>query len=283
MSENKIAIVTDSSAHIPESALEGLDIITIPLWLIWDEQRYRDSLDIDSPTFYQRLKSSKTLPSSSQPTPGEFIELFQKLSDKFEHIVVPIVSSAISGTYASAVLAQQALPELDIRVIDTLQSAMGCGIISLCAARAAAVGKSVEEVVATVKETCEKTYMMFVVDTLEYLHRGGRIGGAKRLLGSALKIKPLLHFHEGTIQPLASIRTKAKAVATLLDMIEEKIKGTRIVEAAVMDIDVPDEGDSLAERLKARFIIPVVHRGGVSPVVGTHVGPGALGVAFSLE
>jgi len=283
MTKNKIAIVTDSSAHIPEVAQQGLDIVTIPLWLLWDEVRYRDNVDIDAPTFYQRLRSSKTLPSSSQPTPGEFMELFQKLSEKFDHIVVPLVSSAISGTYDSAIMALKELPELDIHVIDTMQAAMGSGIVNLCAARAAALGESVEEVLNIVKEKCEKTYMLFVVDTLEYLHRGGRIGGAKRLLGSALNIKPLLHFSEGTIQPLASIRTKSKAISMLLDLVEDKITSSRIVEAAVMDIDVPEEGDSLADKLRARFNIPILHRGGVSPVVGTHVGPGALGVAFSIE
>ena len=103
------------------------------------------------------------------------------------------------------------------------------------------------------------------------------------MLGSVLKIKPLLHFHEGTIQPLASVRTKTKAVARLLELMEERIGGGQIVEAAVMDIDVPDEGDSLADKLKQRFGIPNIYRTGVSPVVGTHVGPGALGVAFSIE
>jgi DegV family protein with EDD domain len=283
MNTHKIVIVTDSSAHIPEPDLQGLDIVTIPLWLIWDEQRYRDSVDIDPPTFYSRLKSSKTLPSSSQPTPGEFIELFQDLAKTYDHIFAVLVSGGISGTFASAVLAKENLPDLDIHLIDTKQSAMGAGIAVLTAARAAAEGKSIEEVIALTKAKCEKTFMVFVVDTLEYLHRGGRIGGAKRLLGSALKIKPLLHFSEGTIQPLASIRTKAKAIQLMLDKVEEKISGSRILEAAVMDIDVPEEARALAAKLKERFNIPVLHMGGVSPVVGTHVGPGALGVAFCIE
>ena len=283
MNENKIAIVTDSTAHIPESITKGLDIFTIPVWLIWDGQKYRDNVDIDSPTFYDRLKTSKTLPTTTQPSPAEFITLFEKLSKKFDSIVNVLVSGEISGTVASALMAQKELPHLDIHVINTLQAAMSSGIPTLTAARAALEGKSVKEIVALTKMKCENTFMYFVVDTLEYLHRGGRIGGAKRLLGSALKIKPLLHFHEGTIQPLASIRTKSKAISLLLDLVEEKISGSRIVEAAVMDIDVQAEGDSLAEKLTQRFNIPLMHRTGVSPVVGTHIGPGALGVAFSIE
>ena len=283
MTEKKIAIVTDSTAHLPESACKGLDIVTIPVWLIWDEERYRDNVDIDSPTFYARLKTSKTLPTTTQPSPAEFISLFEKLSEKFSSIIAVLVSGEISGTVSSAIMAKKELPHLDIHVINTLQAAMGSGIPTLTAARAALEGKSVKDVVAIAKERCEKTFIYFVVDTLEYLHKGGRIGGAKRLLGSALKIKPLLHFHEGTIQPLASIRTKTKAISLLLDLVDEKITGSRIVEAAVMDIDVPHEGDSLAEKLTQRFNIPLMHRTGVSPVVGTHIGPGALGVAFSIE
>lgn len=283
MNEHKIVIVTDSSAHIPESALDDLPIHVIPLWLIWGEQRYRDCVDMDPPTFYQRLKASRTLPSSSQPTPGEFADVFKALSSTYAHIIAVLVSGDISGTVQSAVLAKQDLPELDIHVIDTKQAAMGAGIAVLTAARAAMEGKTVEEIIALTQEKCAKTFMMFVVDTLEYLHRGGRIGGAKKLLGSALKIKPLLHFSEGIIQPLASIRTKAKAVNELLDQIEEKIKGSRILEVAVMDIDVPEEAKALVEMLKKRFNIPVLYLGEVSPVVGTHVGPGALGVAFSIE
>lgn len=280
---SKIAIVTDSSANIPPSLMQNLNIHIIPLWLLWDQKRYRDNVDIDTDTFYQRLKTSKTLPSSSQPTPGEFIDFFNNLAVSFDTIVAPLVSSNISGTFASAMLAKNELPDLNIELIDTRQGAMGAGLAVLTTARLAAAGETVKDIVEKTKKVCQKTYMFFVVDTLEYLHRGGRIGGAKRLLGSVLKIKPLLHFHEGTIQPLASIRTKTKAVARLLELVEERIADSRIVEAAVMDIDVPDEGDSLADKLKERFGIPAVYRTGVSPVVGTHVGPGALGVAFSIE
>jgi len=283
MNTHKIAIVTDSTAHIPKPALQGLDITVIPVWLLWGEERYRDGVDIDSPTFYRRLKTAKTLPTTSQPTPVEFASVFQELSKTADHIVAVLVSEKLSGTISSAMLAKQQLPNLDIHVIDTCSASMASGIPVLAAARAAARGDSIEEVVIAAKAKCAKTHIMFVVDTLEYLHRGGRIGGAKRYLGSALKIKPLLHISGGTIQPLASIRTKTKAIKHLLDLVEEKIKGTRIVEAAVVDIDVPDEGDSLAEMAKKRFNIDVIHRGGVSPVVGTHIGPGALGLAFCTE
>ena len=146
MTEKKIVIVTDSTAHMPESACKGLDIVTIPVWLIWNEERYRDNVDIDSPTFYERLKSSKTLPSTSQPTPAEFMTLFEKLSEKFDSIVAVLVSGEISGTVASAVMAKKELPHLDIHVIDTLQAAMGSGMAALTAARAALDGKSVKEV-----------------------------------------------------------------------------------------------------------------------------------------
>jgi len=133
------------------------------------------------------------------------------------------------------------------------------------------------------EEVREKVQFLFMVDTLEYLHRGGRIGGAKRLLGTALNIKPLLEFTGGQIEPLSQARTKKKALALMLDIAEERLSGKQMAEAAVVDIDNPSDGDAVAEMVRERFSPPVIHRGEVSPVVGTHVGPGAIGLAFYPE
>ena len=279
----KIVVVTDSSAYIPPAALEGLHVAIIPLWLISDNQRYRDGVDIDPPTFYQRLKTSKTLPTSSQPSPDEFVAFFQQLAPETEAIVNVLASSKISGTVASAQAAQERLPDLTIRVVDSLSSAMGQGLTVLAAARAAAAGGSVEDVVQAAVETRDKQHFLFVVDTLEYLHKGGRISGVKRVLGTALQIKPILHFWEGKIQPLSQARTKRKAIAQMLNIAEERLGGSAMAEAAVMDVDVVEGGDAVAEMVKERFAPPILHRSTVSPVVGTHVGPGGIGLAFSPE
>ena len=280
MSFNKIAIVTDSSTYIPAEETVGLDIHVIPLWLIWDDDRFRDGVDIQPAEFYQRLRSSKTMPSSSQPSSGEFVSLFKQLSKDYDAIVAVLVSDKISGTIASALAAQQELSDLKIEVVDSTHVSMGLGYCVLAAARAAAEGRSVEEVVQVAKRMSEKIHFLFAVDTLEFLRRGGRIGGAKALLGSALSIKPLLHFTNGQIEPLMQVRTKKKAIATMLDVAEERLAGRPMAEVTVLDVDHEEEGDRVADMVRQRFSVEKVIRSTVSPVVGTHAGPGTVGLVF---
>lgn len=280
MSLNKIAIVTDSSTYIPPEETIGLDIHVIPLWLIWDDDRFRDGVDIQPPEFYQRLRSSKTMPSSSQPSSGEFISLFKQLSKDFDAIVAVLVSDKISGTIASALAAQQELSDLKIEVVNSTHVSMGLGYCVLAAAQAAAEGKSVEEVVQAAQQMSGKINFLFAVDTLEFLRRGGRIGGAKALLGTALSIKPLLHFTDGQIEPLMQVRTKKRAIATMLDVAEERLAGRPMAEATVLDVDNEGEGDQVAEMVRQRFSVDKVIRSTVSPVVGTHAGPGTVGLVF---
>ena len=276
----KIAVVTDSSAYIPQEAQGDLHIPVIPLWLIWDNERFRDGVDIDPSTFYRRLRESKTFPTSSQPSAGEFMEFYQGVADRADAIVSVLVSSKMSGTIASAQAAQAQLPEFTIRIVDSFSISMGMGFSVLAAARAAAMGKSLDDVVAAAEEMRDRVHFLFAVDTLEYLHRGGRIGGAKRFLGTALNLKPLLHFEDGQIEPLAQIRTKRKAIAQLLQVAEERLGGKRMAEVAVLDVDTPAEGDAVAEQVKERFGVSTVYRSAVSPVVGAHAGPGTIGIVF---
>ena len=279
----KIVVVTDSTAYIPEQALGDFDIPVIPLWLIWGDERFRDSVDIDPPTFYSRLPESKVFPTTSQPSSGEFIDFFRQAGEGAETIVGVFISSKLSGTVASAQAAKIQLPDLDIRIVDSLSTSMGLGFGALAAARAVAAGKSADEAVAAAEQVCDGMDVMFVVDTLEYLHRGGRIGGAKRLLGTALNLKPLLYLEKGRIEALASVRTKRKAVARMLDVAEERLAGKRMAEAAVLDVDCPEEGKSLAEMVKERFGLSVVYQTKVTPVIGAHVGPGTVGLCFYPE
>jgi DegV family protein with EDD domain len=270
MSKQKIAIVTDSSANIS----------VIPLWLIWDGKTYRDGVDIEPAVFYQRLKESKTLPTSSQPSAQEFKDFYQKVATQADAIVSVLVSSRISGTLASAQAAAAELPDLNIKIVDSLSCAMGLGLMVLSAARAAAEGKSVDEVVAVAGQMRDRVNMLFVVDTLDYLFKGGRISGGKHLLGTVFNIKPILHFHDGQIKPFAQARSKKKAIAQLLEIIQERLGQKNMVEAAVMDVNAPEEGDAVAEIVKGKFGPTGLHRTTVSPVVGTHVGPGTIGVAY---
>lgn len=277
--DDKILVITDSSASLPAQLVASLDIRVIPLWLIWDEECFLDGVDIDPHSFYQRLKEEKSLPTSTQPSAVEFRAFFEKLRGECSGIVCVLASSQISGTVASAEAAQEFSP-VPVKVVDSAFSAMGQGLIAAQAARAAAAGASLTEVAQSAERTREKTNLLFVVDTLEYLHKGGRIGGAKRLLGTALDIKPILHFEEGTIQPLSQSRTKRKAIVELLNIAEKRLDGKEMAEAALVHVDCLDEAHRLKEDVVSRFDPGEVHISDVSPVVGTHVGPGALGLAF---
>ena len=276
---NKILVVTDSSASLPAELVKALDIRVIPLWLIWDEHCYQDGVDIDPHTFYQRLRESKTLPTSTQPSAVEFRKFFEDLADECTGIACVLASSGISGTVESALSAKE-FPPVPVEVVDSRFCAMGLGLIAAAAARAAAGKASLEIVTLTAAQTREKTHMLFVVDTLEYLHKGGRIGGAKRLLGTALDIKPILHFDQGIIQPLSQARTKKKAVRELLNIAQERLGENQMAEAAVVHVDCLEGAELLREDVVNRFNPADVHISDVSPVVGTHVGPGALGLSF---
>ena len=283
MSSHKIMVVTDSSAYIPEAALGDLSIPVIPLWVIWGEERLRDGVDIDPPTFYRRLRSAQTFPTTSQPSAGEFEDFFRQVGSGADAVVGVFLTSKLSGTVANAQAAQARLADLTIRVVDALSTSMGLGFIVLAAARAAAAGKSLDEVVAAAEEMRDRVHLLFAVDTLEYLHRGGRIGGARWLMGTALNIKPLLHLTDGTIEPLAQVRSKHKAIARMLEVAEERLGGKRMAEAAILDVDSPEEGDAIAEQVRERFGISTIYRTTVSPAIGTHAGPGTVGIAFYAE
>lgn len=280
MDEKKIVVITDSSAYIPESALTGLTIKVIPLWLLWGDESFRDGVDIQPSTFYPRLRESKMLPTSSQPTVPEFVDFYQEVAKDADAIVSVLVSTKMSGTILNAQTAVEKLPDLDIRIVDSYNCSMGLGHVVLAAARAAAEGKSVEEVVAAAEQMREKINFIFVVDTLEYLHKGGRIGGAKRLMGTALRVKPLLEFRGGQIEPLEQIRTKKKAYARILEIASERLNGKPMAEATIVDIDNPTDGDAVAQMVADHFNPKTIHRSKVSPVVGTHTGPGTIGFAF---
>jgi DegV family protein with EDD domain len=211
------------------------------------------------------------------------LDFFRQAGVGVEAVVGVFVTSKLSGTVANAQAAQAELPDITVRVVDSLSTSMGMGFMVLTAARAAAAGKSLDEVVAAAEDMRDRVHVLFAVDTLEFLHRGGRIGGAKWLLGTALSIKPLLHLDDGTIKPLVQVRTKRKAIARMLDVAEERLDGKRMTEAAVIDAGTPEEGDAIAEQVRERFGISPVYRTAVSPAIGTHAGPGTVGLVFYAE
>ena len=278
-----IAIVTDSTAYIPTDLVRKYGIHVAPQIIIWGEETIRDGVDILPEAFYERLKTAKVMPTTSQVTIAYFHELFQKLSAEGKQILAILVSSKLSGTISSAVQAKDMLPQSQIEIVDSLSTAMALGFQVLAAARAAEAGRGFAEVVAVAQSAGPKTGIVFAVETLEFLHRGGRIGGAARLLGTALNLKPVLELVDGRIEPVEKIRTKAKARERLLDIVEGRVKGKGNLRLATVHAGVKAEALELLEQAVARLKPVETIVAEASPVVGNHAGPGTVGLAYSID
>ena len=276
---SRIAVVTDSTAYLPPELVAQYGIYVMPQQLIWGDETFLDGVTMDPPTFYERLSRSADIPTTSQASAGEFADLFAEAARNADGIVGVFISTELSGTVASALTARESLPHLPIEVVDSRSTTMGLGFVALAAARAAAKGRGLAEVAAAARELVPRVNVFFVVETLEYLHQGGRIGGASRLLGSALRIKPLLHLTGGRIDALGRVRTKRKAVERMLEVMAGRV-GDAPVHAAVIHANAPEEATRLREQVRERFSYAELHLADLSPVIGTHVGPGTVGVAF---
>jgi len=279
----KIAIVTDSLSSMPAELIKQYDIKVVPQVLIWGEETFLDGVDITPSEFYARLETAEVMPTTSQATIGSFKDIFEPLVADGRQIVVIVGSTELTATMNSAEQAKAMFPQATIEIIDSLGVAMSLGFQVLAAARAADEGKSFTEVVAIARQAKEHTGVMFVVDTLEFLHRGGRIGGASRLLGTALNLKPLLELRNGRVEPVEKIRTKAKACARLLDIMEDRLAGRSQVRLSALHAAAEEEARELMEEAKKRCYPVEIIFSEVTPVVGTHSGPGTVGLAYCTD
>lgn len=277
------AFVTDSTTYFPEELRKQYDIQVVPQVLIWDDETLLDGIDIQPAQFYERLANSASMPTTSQATIGAFKDLFEPLVDAGRSIICILISSKLSGTIQSAEQAKAMFPGARIEIVDSESAAMAMGFQVLAAARSAEAGKSFDEVLQLAREAKRRTGVVLMVDTLEFLHRGGRIGGAARLLGTALNLKPILELQDGVLEAVDRVRTRSKATARLLDLLEERIDGRPNVRLAVLHAAAEPEARELLEQAAAR-VHPVEQVfSEVSPVVGAHVGPGTVGMCFSVE
>jgi DegV family protein with EDD domain len=277
---NKVAIVTDSTSYIPPDVLKEYQIQVIPLTVIWDGDSYKDGVDITTRQFYNRLEKSPTLPSTSQPPAGEFIDCFSALLESGKDILAILISAGISGTVNSALQAQADLDPSRIEVIDSQTAAMATGLHVIAAARKAAEGATLQEVAQVAREAQQRTDVVFVVDTLEFLHKGGRIGGAKRFLGSMLNVKPILEMSAGKIEAVDQVRTQKRALERMADLIREKAGGEIPLRMAVIHSNAPEMAQNLKEEIQASFSPEEIFISELSPAIGTHVGPGTLAIAW---
>jgi len=278
----KIAIVTDSSANLPEELVREHHISVIPIWLHWNGQALRDEIDIRPEELYRRLREDKSLPTTSAPSVGDFLRTYARLSKQAEAIISIHLPANLSAVYLTATTAARLVEEVAVHVVDCRSAAMGQGFIVLEAARAAEKGASVEEVLARIEELIPRVNVFATLDTLEYLHRGGRIGAAAALVGSMLRINPILYIYEGHVGVLGVPRTRKRAIRRMVEIMEERV-GSRPVHAAVMHADSLEEAESLRQEVARRFHCLELYVTEFTPVMGAHAGPGVLGLAFWSE
>lgn len=277
---SKIAIVTDSTANLPQEWICQYDIEVVPLKIHWGNDSYRDGIDLSPTEFYAKLAHSKVWPTTSQPSIQDFMDIFQRVADRADGIIVPLISSGISGTVASAQMAAQEFNRVPVEIIDTHITSMGQILIILAIARAIEQGKSLPEVKQLGEKIARKLRVFFAVDTLEYLHRGGRINGASRYLGAALNIKPILYFNEeGKIDALERVRTKRKALQRILELAEEAANG-KPVHVGIVHANAPQVAQEFQEEVNKQLKCKELFTVEFSPVIGVHVGPGTIGVAL---
>jgi DegV family protein with EDD domain len=273
-----VKIVTDSGADLPDQLTKELGITVVPIYVRFGEEVYRDRVSISEEEFYERLTHDPVHPSTTQPGPQDFLEVYQKLSADADGIVSIHISGKLSGTCNSALMARDMLEGgCPVEVVDSETLSMSVGLIVIAAAEMAKAGESLDKIVEWVKQAIPKTYLFFLLDTLEYLRRGGRIGKAKALMGSILSVKPMLTIKDGELVPAGQARTRAKGIDKLFDFVEN---AGNIQDLAVVYNTTPDEAQVLAERLGSVFAKEKIRMSRVGPGLGVHGGPGAMLVSF---
>jgi DegV family protein with EDD domain len=269
-----VRIVTDSTSSIPADIAQALDITVVPLTVFFGDEALLDGVDISSDAFFERLVASPVLPRTSQPSVAQFAEVYAKHAADGHEIVSIHISDKLSGTLNSA-RAAAGDTGTRVEIIDTEGASFWVALVAMAAARAAHEGKSADEVAAVARKAVGQMRVYFVVDTLEYLQKGGRIGKAQALLGGLLSIKPLLRVHEGEVHPYGKVRTRPKALQRLHELVRE---GGPYQEIAVLHGTSPEDAAALATDLGDLTPSPVL-AASVGAVIGVYTGPGVIGVA----
>jgi DegV family protein with EDD domain len=274
-----IRVVTDSGAHLPPALFEELGITVVPLVVNMGERTYYEGEDLDLEAFYAYLRTSPTLPTTSQPPVGRFYEVYRQLSEEGATIVSLHLSAALSGTYAAAVAAREMLPGADIHVVDTRLISVPQGILVLEAARMARAGATVKEIVERVAFMQARMAFYFVLDTLEYLAKGGRVSNVQALVGNVLQLKPILKLHEGRIEAHERVRTTQRARVRLQELIREYARGRKGLRIGVMHTRLLEVAEAVARALQEELQPVEIFVAEAGPAVATHTGPGGLGLA----
>ena len=272
-----VKIVTDSTADLPQQVAQELDITVVPLNVHFGEETFLDGVDLDSDSFFQRLTTEPRLPTTSQPSVGAFLEVYRGLLDAGHEVVSIHISSKLSGTMNSALQAQEQLdagPRL--AVVDSMQAGLALGVVATAAAHAVQDGASHGDTVELAPRISERVRLFVLLETLEYLQKGGRIGKAQAFLGSLLHIRPILTVREGEVHPLERVRARQRGLERLCQLAAEC--GT-LQQVAICHSTTPEEALALEERMQPLLAGGRIIQARFGPVLGTHVGPGAIAIA----
>jgi len=279
---SKVALVTDSTSYIPKEIREKYPITVVPQVVIWEGVSYEDDVTITTDQFYSRLRTAKVMPTTSQVSVINMHKAFSTLLEQGYEVLGMFVSSKLSGTYQSGVLGKDQLSsgKEKVEILDSETTAMALGFQVLAVARAALDGASMADCRALAEKSRAHTGVYLTVETLEFLHRGGRIGGAQRFLGTALNLKPILAVEGGRVEPVERVRTRGKALDRVVEVVAEKCAGKSPVRMATLHADSPNDAKYMLEKIKSMVNPIETIFAAVSPAVGANAGPGTVGLAY---
>jgi DegV family protein with EDD domain len=276
----KIAVMTDSTAYLTPEQREAFDIHMIPLQVVFDDATYEEEVDITTAEFYEKIKQQKSLPKTSQPVVGKVIEKLEELSKTYDAVISIHLSSGISGTYQSMVAADDMVEGIDVYAYDSELSCMPQAYYAMEAAQMVTQGASVEAILERLDEMKQTMIAYFMVDDLSNLQRGGRLNGAQALIGSLLQVKPVLHFEDKVIVPFEKIRTKKKALSRIKSLFAEQAASGDKMRACFIHANRPEEAEALRAEMQAEYPNSEIDVSYFGPVIGTHLGEGAIGLTW---
>ncbi|MDP2872705.1 MAG: DegV family protein [Bacillota bacterium] len=273
-----VRIVTDSTADLSEEHVKDCGLTVIPLNVHFGDETYKDGVDLTPEQFMVKLKSTPAIPRTSQPSAGEFLEIYRRLAADGDEVVSIHISGRLSGTIASADAAR-GMAEGSVTVVDSLSASQGLAMCAMVAGRAAQAGRSKDDILALVQRLIPETYIIFSVDTLEYLQKNGRIGRAQALLGSLLNVKPILILDkDGVVAPYDKVRGKSRVIPRLVSAVKERIPAGTKVRIAAIHAQAEDAAQALLEETGKHYQVQEKWVAPIGPVIGCHTGPGAIGV-----
>ncbi len=272
--------MTDTTAYIPADVREKYNIHIVPLSVVFGDETYREEFDMTTEAFYEKVRQADKLPTTSQPAIGEVVSMFETLSTEYDAVITIHLSSKISGTYQAAESAAKMVEGIDVYPFDSKISAMAQGFYVIEAAERAVAGDSPEEIIDYLEYMRTNVEAYFMVDDLSHLQRGGRLSNAQAIIGSLLKIKPILHFEDGMIVPYEKIRTKKKAIARIIGMLDEAATQGNVKRVVFIHGNDEQAARALENEFKEKYPTIETFISYFGPVIGTHVGEKTLGVAW---